>query len=122
MLVQVLVEDQINAGREIQGELRKEGFRISNAFWCRMPSGLWRLVIGSRIVDRIGGLEGYRRLNTVLDRLGLRISMSGSISLLSPEDPAYQRLLEYAKSSGQFGVSASPALPYNVFQDAYFYN
>ncbi len=123
MFVQVLVDDKIEAGRAIQEELRKEGLRVSGAFWCRIPeSGLWRLVIGSRTVDRIGSLEGYRRVTTVLDRLGLRATMSGNISLLSPDDPTYQNFREYARSPEPFGISANPMMPYNAFQDAYFYN
>jgi hypothetical protein len=122
VFIQILVDEKINAGLAIQEELRKDRFKINSAFWCRIPeSGYWRLVIASPLVDRIGPLEGYKRLHSVLDRLGIRGEFSGSISLLSPHDPTYQGLLEQAKGRGQFGVYANPLVPYNVFQDAYFY-
>lgn len=122
MFIQILVEEKINAGRAIVEALRQDGFPIAAAFWCRVPeSGFWRLVIGSELIDRIGPLEGYRRLQEILRRLGVWNEFSGSISLLSPNDPAFQSLQEYARSPGQFGVSASFGAPYNTFQDAYFY-
>ena len=122
MFVQILVDRQIDAGRVVVDELRRDGFPISAAFWCRIPeSRYWRLVIGSKLIDRIGPLEGYRRLHEILRRLKLWDEFSGSISLLSPNDPAFHRLQEYAESPGQFGVSATLDAPYNPFQDAYFY-
>jgi hypothetical protein len=123
VFVQVLVEDKIRAGAMIREELRKAGFPISATFWCRIPeSGYWRLVIGSALIDRIGPMKGYQRLHTILDHLGMRAELSGSISLLSPHDPSFKRLLQYASSPGQFGVAGGEMIPFNPFQDAYFYN
>jgi len=123
VFIQVLVDEKIRAGEDVLRELIKAGFPISKAFWCRIPeSGYWRLVIGSTLIDRIGPMEGYRRLHEILDQLGLRSTLSGSISLLSPSDPTYQGLLQYAHSPGLFGVSAGEMVPFNAFQDAYFYN
>jgi hypothetical protein len=123
VFIQILVDEQINAGRAIVDALRRDHFPISAAFWCRIPeSRYWRLVIGSKLIDRIGSLEGYRRLHEILRRLKLWDEFSGSISLLSPKDPAFHRLREYAESPGQFGQRASYETPYNPFQDAYFYS
>lgn len=127
MFIQTLVEQKITAGQAIQDELRKDGFPISGAFWIRMPeSGYWRLVIGSAYVEEIGPIEAYRRLQSVLARLrlpqSLRSELSGSISLLSPRDPAYEGLRQDAKGPGQFGVSWNAWTPANAFQDAYFYD
>ena len=123
MFIQILVDEQINAGRAIVGALRRDRVPISAAFWCRVPeSRYWRLVIGSKLIDRIGPLEGYRRLHEILRRLKLWDEFSGSISLLSPNDPAFHRLREYAESPGQFAVSAGLDAPYKPFQDAYFYS
>jgi hypothetical protein len=120
--IQVLVEDKIEAGKRILVELPNSGFQIEKAFWYRVPDGFWRLVIGSATVDRIGPLEGYRRLHEILNRLELREALTGSIALLGLSDPSYQNLLRDAKSPGQFGVSPNPYFQFNPFQDAYFYN
>lgn len=126
MFIQVLVEDKIKAGRAIQEQLLKDGFAINAAFWYRMPeSGYWRLVIGSNRVDRLGPIKSYRHLHQAIARLGLPSGLEsdlfGSISLLSPQDPAFKRLLEEARSPGQFGVTWNSFAPPNPFQDAYFY-
>ena len=120
MFVQVLVDEQINAGRAIVDALRREHFPISTVFWYRIPeSGYWRLVIASKLIDRIGSLEGYRRVHNILHKLGLWNTLSGSISLLSPSDPTFRNLHEYAQGPGQFGIG--PSELHNMFQDAYFY-
>jgi len=127
VLIQVLVEDKIKAGKAIQDELRKDRFPINAAFWYRMPeSGYWQLVIGSNRVDQLGPIKSYRQLHQAVARLrlpsGLESDLFGSISLLSPQDPAFKRLLEEAKSPGQSGVSWTSFAPPNPFQDAYFYD
>jgi hypothetical protein len=105
VFVQVLVDEQIQAGVAIRDELRKAGFPIAAAFWYRSPeSGLWRLVIGSKLIDRIGPLEGYKRLHKVLDRVASREELSGNISLLSANDPEFQRLLQYTNGPGESRV------------------
>jgi hypothetical protein len=122
VFIQILVDEKINAGRAIMDALRRDRFPIAAAFWCRIPeSRYWRLVIGSKLINRIGPLEGYRRLHKILHELGLWDEFSGSISLLSPNDPTFHHLREYAESPGQFGQGASYEAPYNPFQEAYFY-
>jgi hypothetical protein len=122
VFIQVLVEKQIEAGQAIVDALRNSGFPITAAFWCRIPeSGYWRLVIGSKLIDRIGPLEGYRRLHEILHRLGLWNELFGSISLLSPGDPTFHSLRETAERPGQFGHRDYEASYYS-FQDAYFYS
>lgn len=72
MFIQVLVNEQVDMGARIVDALQKKNFRVSGAFWYRMPeSGFWRLVVGSKLVDRIGPLEGYRRLHGILAQMGL---------------------------------------------------
>jgi hypothetical protein len=123
MYIQILVDQTIKEGLAILDALRKDRFPIAAAFWCRLPeSGYWRLVVASKLIDRIGPLEGYKRLHGILDRLGLRAAFSGSVSLLSPSDPQFQRLREYAQGLGQFGVGAKPDGPLSVVQDAYIYS
>ena len=122
MFIQVLVEDKIKGGLEIVDALRQEQIPVSTAFWCRVPeSGYWRLVIASQLIDRIGPLEGYRRLHEILRRLDLWDAFSGSVSLLSPDDPAFRSLQDYAQGPGQFGAGVFNGPP-NAFQDAYFYH
>ncbi len=122
MFIQVLVDDKIKGGLAIVDALRQEKVPVSAAFWCRIPeSGYWRLVIASQLIDRIGPLEGYRRLHEILRRLDLWEVFSGSVSLLSPSDPTFRSLQEYAQGPGQFGVSVFNGPP-DPFQDAYFYH
>ena len=125
MFIQILVDRQIEAGRVIVEALRQDGFPMTtrSAFWCRIPeSGYWRLVIGSKLIDRIGPLQGYRRLHEILHRLNLWEEFSGSISLLSPGDPTFQSLRAYAEGTGQFVVQASHETAHNPFHEAYFYS
>jgi hypothetical protein len=109
VFIQVLVSEQVEMGRRVVEALRKNKFPISAAFWYRMPeSGFWRLVIGSSRVDKIGPLEGYRRLHAILAQMGLPALFSGSISLLGSGDPEFLRLRSEAFGPGQF--NAGPTL------------
>ena len=122
MFIQILVKENIDGGLAVVKALRADRVPVSMAFWCRIPeSGYWRLVIASKSIDRIGPLEGYKKLHVILDRLGLWDRLSGSISLLSPGDPTFRNLLEHAQSPGQFGVDPAIASHSSVFQAAYFY-
>jgi hypothetical protein len=110
-------------GARILEALQKNQFPISGAFWYRMPeSGFWRLVIGSKLVDKIGPLEGYRRLHGILAQMGLLALFSGSISLLGADDPDFLNLRSYALGPRQFNVGPSFGEGTNPFQDAYVYS
>lgn len=110
-------------GARIVDALQKKNFRVSGAFWYRMPeSGFWRLVVGSKLVDRIGPLEGYRRLHGILAQMGLLALFSGSISLLGASDPDFLSLRSYVLGPGQFNVGPSFGEGPNPFQDAYVYS
>ena len=123
MFIQVLLKDKIDTGFAIVEALRGARFPITAAFWCRIPeSGYWRLVIGSKLVERIGPHEGYRRLQAILHRLNVGDELSGSISPLSPSDPTYLGLQQNAQSPGQFSLQAGLGAAVNVFQDAYIYS
>ncbi len=123
MFIQVLVREQVEMGAQIVEALRKNRFPISGAFWYRLPeSGFWRLVIGSKLVDKIGPLEGYRRLHGILEQMGVLALFSGSISLLGAGDPDFLSLRSYALGPGQFNVGPSFGEGPNPFQDAYVYS
>lgn len=122
MFIQVLVSDQVETGKRIVEALRKDRFPISGAFWYRMPeSGFWRLFIGSRLVDRIGPLEGYKRLHRILAQMGVLTPFSGSIALLGADDPQFLRRRSYALGVGQFNAGPNFVEGSNSFQDAYVY-
>jgi hypothetical protein len=120
VFIQVLVSEQVATGKRIVEALRKDRFPISGAFWYRMPeSGFWRLFIGSKLVDRIGPLEGYKRLQSILTEMGVLTPFSGSIALLGADDPQFLRLKSYALGLGNIGPSLGQDA--NPFQDAYVY-
>jgi hypothetical protein len=123
VFIQVLVNEQVEMGARVVEALRKNKFPISAAFWYRLPeSGFWRLVIGSRLVDKIGPLEGYRRLHAILAQMGLLALFSGSISLLGSSDPDFRSMRSEALGAGQFNAGPRLAGTSNSFQDAYVYS
>ena len=124
MLVQTLVKENIQAGRELLEALKRESIRVTGAFWVRLPDSgsVWRLVIATeRARDP---LVGYDLLQEVFRKLPPELDLSFTdVSFLHPRDPQYLRLREYALGPGQFGVGAAEASEYRnlVFEDAYVY-
>jgi|HubBroStandDraft_6_1064221.scaffolds.fasta_scaffold884424_2 hypothetical protein len=124
MLIQVLVKEQIDAGSAILEALRNRDIQIDGAFWLRMPeSGHWRLIVSSRLVAEKGPLYGYQRLRQVQAEQAIQAVPFDDISFLSPTDPEYLRLREYAVGPNRFGVGpASGHMLHNLaFEDAYVY-
>jgi HEPN domain-containing protein len=121
VFIQILVGEHVEMGKRIVEALRKDHFPILGAFWYRMPeSGFWRLVIGSKLVDKIGSLEGYKRLHRILERLEAITPFSGSISLFGAHD--FRREREDALGPGQFDASPTLGAGSSPFQEAYIYS
>jgi hypothetical protein len=121
MFIQILVGEHVEMGKRIVEALRKDHFPIMGAFWYRMPdSGFWRLVIGSKLIDKIGGLEGYRRLHRILKQLGAMTSFSGSISLFGSYDFRWEK--ESALGPGQIEATPSWGAASTPYQEAYVYS
>jgi hypothetical protein len=124
VLTERLVEKRIEDGEILLKALQRERFPVLRMFWCRMPeSQRWRLVIASRLVDKIGSLGAYERLQRILAGLQLSSLSLMNISVLSPSSGEFGRLLEHAAGPGTFGTAAAAGPVRDiVFEDAYFYH
>ncbi len=121
MFIQILVERTRGNGKTHRGgPAKKTTFPLWEPSGTAWESGFWRLVIGSKLVDKIGGLEGYRRLHRILEQLGAITPFSGSISLFGAYDFRHEK--ESALGPGQFDATPSWGAGSTPFQEAYVYS
>jgi len=67
MYKRILVSDLLAEGQRLLEALARNRFPMVAALWSYFPESMeWRLVIVSPVVDRIGPLRAYRRIQRVL--------------------------------------------------------
>jgi len=67
MVATVLIDQYIQAGRSLAEMLKQAEFGLQGAFWLyRSESGSWHLVLVTDLVDTLGTLESYKRVQEVL--------------------------------------------------------
>jgi hypothetical protein len=122
MYKKVLVEDLINDGRLLVEALDRNRFPITAAVWYDFPEAQWMLVIASPIVDQVGPMAAYTRVQRVLQTVqSSRLTLS-DISLISPLSQEFQNLRLLLTTPGRLGRSAaSGGARTLVFEDAYVY-
>lgn len=108
-------------------ELDREGFPVAAAFW-RYPTADsdWRFVIASPLVDELGSLPVYQRLQAALDRLREARLRLREIVVVGEQDPVVRQLratLSADSASEPFSISltfsnSSPYAPYLSEHDA----
>src|SRR5258708_761573 len=84
----ILVKDFREAGWEMLEAIEKAGFPMYAAFWQYLPDAeSWRLFIATPLVEKLGPIAAYARLQTELNRMpAVSEGFSGSnISLVDPK-------------------------------------
>lgn len=95
MATSTLVGRDLSAGERLLTELDREGFPVIAAFW-RYPTADsdWRLVIASPLVDEMGALPIYQRLQAAIDRLREARLRLREIVVVGEQDPVVRQLRE----------------------------
>ena len=125
MLKTILVKQYLEDGSRVLEQLRHDRFPVTAAFWYYIPAPQeqWMLFIASPLVDRIGPLGAYGRLQRALAKIAPQPSLSlSNISLISPEGDEYESLKSAVAGTGRFGHGpAVEPLQDVIFEDAYVY-
>ena len=121
----ILVKEIIDEGSRLLELLKRNNFHLNAALWHFVPDSnqQWVLVIVSPVVDQIGPLAAYGRLQRLLGMLrpASRLSLS-DISLISPLSQEYQNLRSLVSGAGRLGIGAAAGPIRDVtFEDAYVY-
>src|SRR5579872_3797841 len=103
----ILVKEIIEEGSRLLERLKRNNFHLTAALWYSVPdsSQQWVLVIVSPVVDQVGPLAAYGRLQRLLGGLQppSRLSLS-DISLISPLSQEYQNLRSLVGGAGRLGI------------------
>src|SRR5208337_1974904 len=69
MDTEILVGSQFDVGRRLVGQIIRDGFDVSVAFWVKTSEeGLWHLYIASPAVDEARLVEAYRKVYASLSK------------------------------------------------------
>jgi hypothetical protein len=102
-----LVEGLITDGARLLCELDRQGFPVESMFWSHLPDqDYWRLVIGSPIVSKQGGMAAYRRLGALLQGIELAGITLEDISLLDSDSGEFQSFVSLASASSRLAAGA----------------
>ncbi len=89
----VLVNFDIESGKEVVDALDREGKNPNVALWAKLPDyENWRLVIASDRLDQSSSRLGYGEINTAIKKAGIPIHRKPSIFLRSMDKPFIQAL------------------------------
>ena len=119
-----LVEDDLDAGRELLGVLDKARLKVKAAFWLYLPEpDEWRLFLALPVVARKGPKEAYEKIQTYLEQLQTRELSVKNVSLVAPNDNLVRLLGSAMKTGpGTFGIRFTGNVINNVLiEDAYIY-
>lgn len=127
MATAILVGRDLSAGERLLAELDRESFPVIAAFW-RYPTADsdWQLVIASPLVDELGALPVYQRVQEALDRLREARLFLREIVVVGEQDPVVRQLRETLPASfapEPFSISlafpgSTPNAPYLSENDA----
>lgn len=121
-----LTPDMIKSGGLIVAALDKLNLIVKGAFWLLLPDQhVWRLVIASPEVRRVGPKAVYRKVVSALQRLPSEASPIGTkdISVVEDRDPLVVLLRSMvATGPGISGVRFSRnVINGQLIEDAYLY-
>jgi hypothetical protein len=96
---ETLVDDRVEVSEKLVRLLDREGFRLHGAFWIlRTDDDRWHLMIVTPLVDEIGPLETYKRVQSILmANKDLDIELSDLVAA-SPHDPLPERIRLVART------------------------
>lgn len=121
-----LTPDMIRSGGLIVAALDKLNLIVKGAFWLLLPDQhVWRLVIASPEVRRVGPKAVYRKVVSALQRLPSEASPIGTkdISVVEDRDPLVALLRSMVSTGpGISGVRFSKnVINGQLIEDAYLY-
>jgi len=121
----ILVRELVVDGQTLLQALERRRFRVEGAFWIQIEgeSDDWTLVIASPVVDLVGPLVAYQRIQKVLAELPnltqLELSDIRAVGVIGSEYPS---LRELAMTSSVMGHGPATGVPRNlVFEHSYIY-
>ena len=125
MYKKILVSELVADGEKLVNALERHRFRIDSAFWIQPEgeSGDWILVIASPVVDLVGPLTAYQRIQRVLRDLheGTPLELS-DIRAVGITGQEYQSLRALVGSPSVTGHGPATGLHRNIrFERAYIY-
>jgi hypothetical protein len=115
--------EMIEAGKELLEQLDQVNYPVTAAFWVVLPeSSLWRLMIASPEVRRLGPQRVYKHLLFHLKKLGSAVLSLSDISVVEPHDPQIQLLRRAIRANRISEINFSGNTINGVsFPDAYIY-
>lgn len=116
----ILVKEAIVDGDRLLEALETRGFPVVAAFWYHLPDLVrWRLFIVSPLVHDKGPRAAYEIIQQTLAGMQPHSISPGDITVLSPQEDAFQRLRAEMEWGGLWTTSRSRNDV--VFEDAYVY-
>ncbi len=89
----ILVNFDIESGKEVIDALDHEGKNPNVALWAKLPEyENWRLVIASDRLSQSSSRLGYTEINAAIKKAGISIHRKPSIFLRSMDKPFIQAL------------------------------
>jgi len=120
-----LVEADLDAGRDLVAALEAESFPVDLAIWGYDPEvGDWRLFIASRLVDDLGRLATYERIQRTLRSSEGWSRLAGRLTVISPSDGGVKDLKRLLKAENFDDTEVrvgGVALGGRTFDDGYAY-
>jgi hypothetical protein len=102
----VLVNFDIENGKEVVDALDREGKTPNVALWAKLPDyENWRLVIASEQLDQSSSRVGYSEINSALKHAGLSVHRQPSIFLRTTDNPFIRDLRRaFASTDDTYGM------------------
>lgn len=106
---ELLVNDQLDAGRQLLERLTDSGFTITAAFWARQTNeDGWYLYIASPLVDERGQTATYRIVQDVLRKDPNPWLGPLDVRMISTADPMAKAAAEIIRPKAATGPFAVP--------------
>jgi hypothetical protein len=120
MLKTILVKQLIGDGERLVAALESRRLPMDAAFWYHIPDLLrWRLFIATPLVESSGPRAAYVIIQETLTALQPHSLSLSDVSVLSPQESAFQRIRLEMERSGLWTTSRDQGDV--VFEDAYVY-
>ena len=122
----ILVERDFEAGVKLIHKLDESEFKVHSALWFyNSEIDVWRLLIATPLVDKLGPHEVYKKVKAAIDKMEQPFEISlESISVISPTNMLIKILGVAIKTSPDAidGIRFTRNTINNVFiEDAYIY-
>jgi hypothetical protein len=117
----------IDLGRKVIAALSRAGIPVAVGFWAFVSEPEeWRLTIATPLVDELGPLAAYGKVNKALDKSGVPAGFAlGRIFLRSPKDRVLRALQKESRALGNLGYEdyrlVNASIEGSFVEEAYLY-